>query len=142
MDLQSLRVLDVGAGSGILSFAAQLFGAVWVVGLEIDPGAALVAGQNRSLNGLFPGLVAGGVDCLAAAAWFDLALVNVLPELIENDLDALRRLLRPGSSAIFSGILTESLPAVRTCLAVAGFRQRRHRSCGEWSALRTEVGER
>lgn len=140
IDLAGLRVLDVGVGSGILSFAAQLFGASRVVGVEIDPGAALVAGQNRPLNGLYPSFVAGGVGALGSDSWFDLALVNVLPERVAADLGDIRCLLRSGGSAIFSGLSSDSLAATRARLEAAGYRPLEERGCEEWSALLTVVG--
>ncbi len=140
IELEGLSVLDVGAGSGILSFAARLFGAARVVGIEVDLGAALVAAQNRRLNGIFPSFVAGGPGALASVSSFDLALVNVLPEHIADDLGAIRGLLRSGGSAIFSGILSDSMPVVRARLARAGFMPARERASAGWSALSTRVG--
>lgn len=142
LDLEGAHVLDVGAGSGILSFAAQVFGAGRVVGVEIDLGAALVAAQNRVLNGLFPSFVAGGVGALRSGPGFDLALVNVLPERVAADLETIRDLLRAGGAAIFSGILTESADAVCTRLAAAGFTKSKVRTLDEWSAMSTEVEAR
>lgn len=140
MELNGLSVLDVGAGSGILSFAAHLFGAARVVGVEIDLGAALLAAQNRRLNDLFPAFVAGGVGALESVSSFDLALVNVLPDRVSADLGQIRRLLRRGGSAIFSGILTDAVADVEARLVRAGFRRRCLRTSEEWGALLVEVG--
>lgn len=46
------KVLDVGSGSGILSFAALAMGASEVVGVEIDPKAIEHAKENALLNGM------------------------------------------------------------------------------------------
>src|SRR5712691_10465755 len=46
-----MRVLDVGAGSGILSIAAARLGASYVEAVEIDPVAAGVCQQNIERNG-------------------------------------------------------------------------------------------
>jgi ribosomal protein L11 methyltransferase len=141
IDLEGLEVLDVGFGSGVLSFAAELAGAARVVGVEIDAQAALVAAQNRVLNSLYPGLVAGGVAALRAVEQFDLALVNVLPERIEGDLGAIRKRVRTGGTTIFSGILTTAAGAVLERLQGAGFEARERRDSEEWSAFRTEAVE-
>lgn len=131
------RVLDVGAGSGILTFAAVLLGAAWVVGVEVDPAAALVAGQNRRANAVACALVAGGVDCLAAARRFDLALVNIDPETIGALLPAISARLRAGAGAVFSGFLEERVTAVGERLAAAGHAIVEQRNLEGWSALRT-----
>ena len=135
LDLAGLRVLDVGSGSGVLAFAALIFGAEVVVGVELDLEAALVAAENRTLNDIFPSLVAGRVGTLRAGAGFHLAMVNVLPERVAGDLTAIRDRLLPGGSAIFSGILTERLATVRADLCRAGFRLGEHFEREEWSAL-------
>lgn len=44
------KVLDVGCGSGILSIAGALLGASEVLGVEIDPDAVAIAGENIALN--------------------------------------------------------------------------------------------
>ncbi len=130
-----LAVLDVGTGSGILAFAALALGAASAVGVEIDPGAVLVATQNRGLNGLAPRFLAGRAAALAPRRPFDLVLANVLPEAIRPDLADLARLTRPEGRAIFSGILAERADEMEERLALAGFRVRARRAAGEWRAL-------
>ena len=46
------RVLDYGAGSGILGLAALRFGAAVAMGVEIDKDSILAAHSNAALNGL------------------------------------------------------------------------------------------
>jgi predicted nicotinamide N-methyase len=46
------RVLDFGAGSGLLGIAAAQSGAVWVQAAEIDPIACAAIGLNAALNGV------------------------------------------------------------------------------------------
>lgn len=50
LDLRGLYVLDLGAGSGILSLAAMSLGAGAVVGLDIDPVASFVSREIVRLN--------------------------------------------------------------------------------------------
>ena len=45
-------VAEVGTGSGVLSLAAARAGAERVVAIDINPNAALSAGDNARLNGL------------------------------------------------------------------------------------------
>ena len=50
-DIVGKRICDLGAGTGVLAIGASLLGAEEVVGIEIDPGAVQVAGENAALLG-------------------------------------------------------------------------------------------
>ena len=75
---------------------------------------------------------------LPAAARFDLAVVNVVPEQILPEIGELLAALRPGGALILSGLLTERAPAVLASLAALGVSEVDRRSSGEWVALRLE----
>ena len=142
LDLPGRAVLDVGTGSGILCFAALVFGARLAVGFDVDPVAVLLAGQNRALNGLEPQLFTGSLAALRPGASFDLALVNILPEYILPELDLLPPLLASGGRAIFSGILETIGAEVLAQLQARGFVLERQLRSAEWVAfqLRLEAG--
>jgi ribosomal protein L11 methyltransferase len=145
------RVLDVGTGTGVLAFAALLFGARSVVAFDVDPAAPCHARTNGELNreplsDRRPHLFAGTVAALSDAARrsdleFDLALVNVIPEEIAGDLPRILGLLAPGGRALFSGILAEHGPRVLADLAAlsaGGLRPVAERAAAEWVAYLTE----
>lgn len=141
LPLGGLEVLDVGTGTGILSFAALLFGADRVVGVDTDLQATLLAGLNRQLNDVYPGLVAGSLRALRSEGSFDLVLANVLPERIRPDLSVLRRLLRPGGQAVFSGLLVDRADEFRAELENLGFQELDRRWEREWLACLMELAE-
>jgi len=137
------RVLDVGCGTGILAFAAQLLGARDVVAFDVDPAAALLCDQYRRMNGLrrvpvFCGSL-GAVSIEGKGPRFELALVNVIPSEIGPELDFLRAAMVPGGRALFSGILAEEGSAARAQLARHGFRVTGERSAAEWVAFAAEL---
>ncbi|HSF44200.1 MAG TPA: 50S ribosomal protein L11 methyltransferase [Thermoanaerobaculia bacterium] len=136
MDVHGLRVLDVGTGTGVLSFAALLFGARSAVGFDVDPASPFHARDNGRLNGLpFP-LFAGRLAALRERPLFDLALVNVVPEQILPEMPDLVSLLRPGAGMILSGILADRGREVLDCLRGLGFVEAGRREAGEWVAFR------
>jgi ribosomal protein L11 methyltransferase len=136
LDVRGWRVLDVGTGTGVLAFASLLQGARLAVGFDVDPASPFHARDNSGLNCLRPLLFAGRLAALREGPWFDLALVNVVPEEIFPEMPALVRLLRPRGEAILSGILIERAPEVLERMSELDFGERDRREAGEWVALR------
>lgn len=136
------RVLDVGTGTGVLAFAALALGAASAVAFDVDAGAMIHARANAALNGCEVGLFAGVTESLARGARFDLALVNIIPEVIVPELPGIVRLIggggggEAGGEMILSGILAERGDWVLDRAAAAGFAERARRQAGEWIAFR------
>lgn len=146
LDITGLDVLDVGTGSGILTFMAAKLGARRVVGFDMDPAAPVVAHQNRDLNrrqlgGFRPLLYAGRLDALKSVPAFDLALVNVLPERIFGEFPRLLAVLRPGALVVSSGNLWQRRLELREQLESLGLvfagqkRGARFQDGDEWIAF-------
>ncbi len=128
------RVLDVGCGSGILSFAALRLGAARVVGFDVDPGSVVTARDCAALNDLAPALFAGAVDALGAGR-FDLALVNILPERWLSGAGAVVTRLRAGGDLVISGLLVDQIDWVEATIASEGCQPAGRRVRGDWAAL-------
>jgi ribosomal protein L11 methyltransferase len=135
-DVRGRRVLDVGTGTGVLSFAALLFGARLAVAFDVDPAAPFHGRENRRLNDLHPLFFAGRLAALAPRAFFDLALVNIVPEQILPEMGTLDRLLGAEGEAILSGILTERGGQVLARMQGLGFEEADRRTGGDWIAFR------
>lgn len=134
------KVLDVGTGSGILSFAACCFGAAWAVGFDIDAAAVMVAKGNATRNRIdSAALFAGTLAALSPACAFDGALVNVLPERILAEAPGIVRRLRPGGALIVSGLLAAEADATLGAWETAGARVCDRREEEEWAAALLEV---
>src|SRR5436190_2878401 len=77
LDLKGKSVAEVGTGSGVLSLAAARAGAARVIAIDINPNAALSAGDNARLNGLaarvFP-ICSNLMSAVAARPLFDVVL--------------------------------------------------------------------
>jgi ribosomal protein L11 methyltransferase len=137
LDLTGRKVLDVGTGTGILAFISILRGAGGLSAVDRDLAAAIAAHENQTLNGLAFPVTAATVRALQPGTRFDLALVNVLPENIAEDLGAIRGLLTDRGRALFSGILRGRAPWWRETLEAAGFRLFDRRVDGDWEAWMT-----
>ncbi len=135
LDLEGLAVLDVGTGSGVLSFAAELFGAGRVVGCDLDAQAVCVARGNAHVNAASPSLFAGGVAALRRSRRFDLALVNILPESFAGEISSLAGLLTPGARVVSSGNLATRRVEILAPWHHAGFELVEERQHEEWLAF-------
>ena len=130
------KILDVGCGSGILAISGALLGCSDVLGIEIDPDAVRVAGENVELNGVSDrvkirqGDLTKGIDYSA-----DIAVANLMHNLvIELSPDAYRH-LGEGGIYISSGILLEKKDVVAEAVVNAGFDIIEIPEDGEWCAI-------
>jgi ribosomal protein L11 methyltransferase len=133
----SMRVLDVGAGSGILSIAAARLGASHVEAVEIEPVAASVCRENVARNevsevvSVRTGTLADGPP----AEPFNLVLANITIATLLELHPTLAQQLRPGGLAILSGVLAERADELSQALAATGWRHERTEQEQDWVAL-------
>lgn len=115
------HVLDVGAGSGILSIAAILLGAARAVAVEPDREAAAVLARNLRRNRVGRRVeVVAGTLAQIGSGWFDRFAANILAGTLIELMPEIATLLRPGGSGVLSGIRTEEEDAVAAAAAARG----------------------
>ena len=137
---QGAHVLDVGAGSGILSIAAVKLGAARVDAFEIDPIAADVARANCEANGVTSnvsvhgGFPAGGVPAA------DLAVANVSARADIELAGALADALKPTGRLIASGFLASDRDDVLAAFARHGLSLTGEREEHDWALLELARG--
>ncbi|MDX1996578.1 MAG: 50S ribosomal protein L11 methyltransferase [Thermoanaerobaculia bacterium] len=133
------RVLDVGTGTGILAIVALARGAKSAEAFDNDAAAPFHARVNAVLNPTLsaPRFFAGTLEALVMDRRYDLALVNIIPEVFIPELPHLAPLMVLGGEAIFSGILGVKAEEVSAALRSHGFEPVAERRDGEWIAFRT-----
>jgi ribosomal protein L11 methyltransferase len=117
-------VLDLGSGSGILAIGAVRLGARRAIGIEVDDEALPVAVRNAAINGvadLAQFMVGDAADLAPLLGPADLLMSNILRTVNVTLLPAIRAALRPGGTAIFSGMEEAEAGEFRASLAVADF---------------------
>lgn len=134
------RVLDLGAGSGILAIAAALGGAAEVVAVDNDPRVLDVLARNVARNGVRGvAVVRGTWSCLAQEAAFDLVLANIHRTALVRGARAIGRRIRRGGRAVLSGFPPGDVGEVRAAWAAAGARPLTERRTAEWAAIALEM---
>lgn len=101
-------VIDVGAGSGILTIAALLLGASRANALEIDLESLQEIHKNMLHSGLDPKqckLFHGSPENIQIQG--DLVIANIIAEVLLKLKESLNALIAPGGILILSGIISE-----------------------------------
>ncbi len=108
--LQPKRVLDFGAGSGILAIAAALAGA-HVEAVEIDECAIENARDNAVLNGV-ESLIDHRTRMSEPPEAFDLVLANILNKVLIEYAEALCARQSRNGRMILSGLFGTDVPGI------------------------------
>ena len=119
------KVLDIGAGSGVLAIAALKAGAVRATGTDIDPDSVRVAAENAARNhvgGRFRSLLVHGVraSIIQRDAPYNTVFANILARPLVRLAPDIVSVTAPGGAVILSGLLTHQEPQVRAAFAGRG----------------------
>ncbi|MCY0879126.1 MAG: 50S ribosomal protein L11 methyltransferase [Firmicutes bacterium] len=119
--LGGCRVLDVGAGSGILALMALKAGAASAVLVEPDPVARDAIWHNARLNRLDGAVrvVHGTLKDLAPSP-FDVVCMNLIWDIIREEWPRLLSYLAPKALVLLSGILSTFDEEVRALVQGSG----------------------
>ncbi len=132
------RVIDAGAGSGILALSAAKLGFTAISGFDNDSEAVRISDENADLNGLtgrvnfFVGDLVTGL----AGRQGELVMANIQADVLMRFASQLCGAVAPGGLLVLSGILgTELLQVWATFAALAPGWQIESRELGEWADL-------
>lgn len=132
------KVLDVGAGSGVLAIAAAKVGAK-AFAVEIDARAAAIAVENvrnNRVKGRVRVLAGDGVRVARGArSAYDLVFANILMRPLISMAPALCRTVTPGGTIVLSGLLLRQVPLVKLAYEGRGLRVVRRRGREGWATL-------
>ena len=134
------RVLDLGAGSGVLAIAAAMLGAGSVRALDIDAETVPVALANAAANSVAIEAAAGTLDDWPRGwgtrrASYDLIAANISARVLEPAIPAIAALLRAGGRSILSGFLEAAAPRIEASVHAAGLTVVASGVEGEWRSI-------
>jgi len=130
-------LLDLGSGSGVVSFAALRLGFAPVIGIDIDPVAVHAAAGNAAMNGLAPTFLVGdATDPSYPLPGADVVVANIALRPILRLAERWRRSddAAPPAELLLSGLLVEQ--AEEALAAYPGFTERARTDDGTWLTLR------
>ena len=132
------KVLDVGAGTGVLAIAAAKTGSRLVLGTDIDRVSVRIERENALLNQVRARFVhADGLAhrAVQAGAPYDLVFANILARPLVWLCADIRAALKPGGRALLSGLLRSQERFVRAAYVSHGFRLERRYRRDAWATL-------
>lgn len=133
IDHRSLRVLDMGCGTGILAIMAEKLGARQVLAVDVEPWTVENAADNAAENQCRTiECRLGGAETLADEAPFDLILANINRNVLLEDMHEYARLLPSGKPILFSGFYEEDLDKIKNEATRQGLLYQRHRTLRSW----------
>ena len=118
LDLEGLRVLDVGTGSGILAIGAAKRGAREVIGVDTDPLAVRAARENADTNGIALDARVGSAADVDGR--FDVVLANLVGPVLVQVAPHLRARLERSGSLVAAGITTQAEREVLSVFVAEG----------------------
>jgi ribosomal protein L11 methyltransferase len=117
------RVLDVGAGSGILAIAAvKLWPAATVVAVDNDPIAVAACAENAGVNAVGDRIASAATPVGDVDGQFDLVLANIQAHVLRELLPGIAPRVAPGGTLVMSGLLSPQAEAVAEDYAAVGFK--------------------
>ncbi|HET7220361.1 MAG TPA: 50S ribosomal protein L11 methyltransferase [Vicinamibacterales bacterium] len=137
LNVDGLRVIDVGTGSGVLAIAAARLGAASALAIDDDPEALRNAEDNVARNGVADVVSLRTAD-LASFEATPAAIVtaNLTGAVLQRCAEQLRALVAPGGALIVSGFNSGEVEAVAQAF---GDRVDRQVGEGDWAALLLRV---
>lgn len=137
MDLKGKKVMDLGAGSGILSIAAGIKGAEYIVAVDISDVEKEII-HNADLNGLtnirvFQKDVAD--EDFNIALSFDFIIINIGGEEFLNSFDLIHRTLETNGNLLVSGLVEWSYEEVKKEIVNSGYEEVKYASTNEWVTI-------
>ena len=130
------KALDVGCGTGVLSFVALKCGAAFVDAIDIDPWSAESAARAAELNGVSDriNIITGTVEAIEGKT-YDAIYANINRNIILNDINRYAAALNEGGKLFLSGFLTEDRDDIIAAAAIHNVHPTTHYEEEGWVAI-------
>ncbi len=129
-------MLDVGTGTGILSFIAADLGIPTIHGIDNDPLAVQAAINNTKDNIHHTGVEIDFWQDWKRAGLYDFVVVNIISEILIELAEHVAKHTAPGGRLILSGMLSHQVESVKHTYEGCGFQFfNQATGDGDWNSL-------
>ena len=133
-DLQNLKLIDYGCGSGILAIAAIKLGADRVLAVDIDEQALTACKSNMEVNAVTARQIEVCLPAAVGETAADLLMANILAGPLVDLASQFAKRVNPGGKIVLSGILVSQLKDIQS--AYSGFfTLEPARQSGDWACI-------
>ena len=134
-DIKGKSLIEIGTGSGVICFVADICGVKESLGIEIDPVCQDNLAENKRFNP-----IAGKIDFLIGTAdslrftapLFEVAVMNMILTESTPQLPFLTKILKKKALLIWSGILTDEKKNAIDAASEFGFILKHDRIENDW----------
>lgn len=141
LPVEGKSILDVGAGSGILSIAAARLGAGPIDAVEVDDVAARALTENLEMNGVDQRIRVHVGDFGAGVGLnrtYALVIANIISSILIRLAEPLSRAVSSDGRLLLSGVIDRHLDQVKSTFGDLGMNVVEERQIGDWYALLLE----
>jgi ribosomal protein L11 methyltransferase len=135
LDLQDKKVLDMGAGTGVLAILAERLGAAHISAVEIEAWSAENILENVALNGSTNiQAIHGGAPEIPAMA-YDVILANINKNVLLEQLPVYSQFIVHSGLLVLSGFFVTDAPDLIAAAAQVGFEWVRTDARENWAVV-------
>lgn len=130
------KVVDIGCGTGVLAVSSLLLGAEKATAVDLDSNAVQITKENAKRNRVDHRLeVIHGNQLDQVHGQFDIAVANIIADVIIDLTKSIGSFLKPKGLFIASGIILDRLQDVIDGAEAAGLELIEKKTKGEWAVV-------
>jgi ribosomal protein L11 methyltransferase len=124
-------ILDIGCGSGILSFIAHINQISKIHGIDIDE-EAIISANNNAIKNSFDAIEFSNTPLSKITTQYDLVVANIISSVLFELKKDILRCIKPGGFLILSGILENEFEDV---VKEFNLENAKKTTLGEWGLI-------
>lgn len=137
MNVENMKVMDMGCGTGILAILAAQKNATIVDAIDIDEWAYENTMENAERNKVdFIKGAKGDASLLNGDENYDLFIANINRNILINDMPTYTKSIKSGGQLLLSGFYESDIQQLVTETEKHGFKLEEKRNKESWAALR------